>query len=131
MYGFPFNEIGVISRIVSINGSKIKSKRGICCHEKVTNKQPRCIITDMRDANLIKIMIEERALVKLIKSIGESEYSTRDLLKKLGAYGYGHKLLLKAADRKLVERKIVKNRTYNKLTREGKKMLKLAAEIGV
>jgi hypothetical protein len=90
-----------------------------------------CIITDMRDANLIKIMIEERALVKLIKSIGENEYSTRDLLKKLGAYGYGHKLLLKAADRKLVERKIVKNRTYNKLTREGKKMLKLAAEIGV
>ena len=85
----------------------------------------------MRDANLIKIMIEERALVKLIKSIGESEYSTRDLLKKLGAYGYGHKLLLKAADRKLVERKIVKNRPYNKLTREGKKMLKLAAEIGV
>lgn len=90
-----------------------------------------CIITGMRDANLIKIMIEERALVKLIKSIGENEYSTRDLLKKLGAYGYGHKLLLKAADRKLVERKIVKNRTYNKLTREGKKMLKLAAEIGV
>jgi len=90
-----------------------------------------CIITDMRDANLIKIMIEERALVKLIKSIGENEYSTRDLLKKLGAYGYGHKLLLKAAERKLVERKIVKNRTYNKLTREGKKMLKLAAEIGV
>jgi predicted membrane chloride channel (bestrophin family) len=85
----------------------------------------------MRDANLIKIMIEERALVKLIKSIGENEYSTRDLLKKLGAYGYGHKLLLKAADRKLVERKIVKNRTYNKLTKEGKKMLKLAAEIGV
>jgi predicted membrane chloride channel (bestrophin family) len=85
----------------------------------------------MRDANLIKIMIEERALVKLIKSIGENEYSTRDLLKKLGAYGYGHKLLLKASDRGLVERNIVKNRTYNKLTKEGKKMLKLAAEIGV
>ena len=50
----------------------------------------------MRDASLIKIMIEERALVKLIKTIGEKEYSTRDLLKKLGAYGYGHKLLIKA-----------------------------------
>ena len=85
----------------------------------------------MRDANLIKIMIEERALVKLIKSIGENEYSTRDLLKKLGAYGYGHKLLLKASERGLVERNIVKNRTYNNLTKEGKKMLKLAAEIGV
>ena len=85
----------------------------------------------MRDANLIKIMIEERALVKLIKSIGEKEYSTRDLLKKLGAYGYGHKLLLKASERGLVERNIAKNRTYNKLTKEGKKMLRLAAEIGV
>jgi len=53
------------------------------------------------------------------------------LLKKLGAYGYGHKLLLKASERGLVERNIVKNRTYNKLTKEGKKMLKLAAEIGV
>lgn len=85
----------------------------------------------MRDANLIKIMIEERALIKLIKSIGEKEYSTRDLLKKLGAYGYGHKLLLKAADKGLVERSTVKNRTYNKLTKEGKKMMKLASEIGV
>src|SRR6476659_6776730 len=98
---------------------------------EVTNKYPIFFFTDMRDANLIKIMIEERALVKLIKSIGENEYSTRDLLKKLGAYGYGHKLLLKASERWLVERNIVKNRTYNKLTKEGKKMLKLAAEIGV
>jgi len=72
----------------------------------------------MRDANLIKIMIEERALIKLIKTIGEKEYSTRDLLKKLGAYGYGHKLLLKAEDRGLVERSNVKNKTYNKLTKE-------------
>ena len=38
----------------------------------------------MRDANLIKIMIEERALVKLIKTIGEKEYSTRDLIEEIG-----------------------------------------------
>lgn len=38
VYGFPFNEIGVISRIVAINGPETSSKRGICCHEKVTNK---------------------------------------------------------------------------------------------
>ncbi len=77
---------------IRIDGSLIISKWDICCHLGVTNKYPISIITDMRDANLIKIMIEERALVKLIKSIGENEYSTRDLLKKLGAYGYGHKL---------------------------------------
>lgn len=99
--------------------------------KKVTNKYLMLVPICMRDANLIKIMIEERALIKLIKSIGEKEYSTRDLLKKLGAYGYGHKLLLKAADKGLVERSTVKNRTYNKLTKEGKKMMKLASEIGV
>ncbi|HET6590124.1 MAG TPA: hypothetical protein VFG45_08180 [Candidatus Nitrosocosmicus sp.] len=99
--------------------------------ETGTNKYPLLVTTCMRDANLIKIMIEERALIKLIKSIGEKEYSTRDLLKKLGAYGYGHKLLLKAADKGLVERSTVKNKTYNKLTKEGKKFMKLASEIGV
>ena len=98
---------------------------------KVTNKYPLFFFTNMRDANLIKIMIEERALVKLIKTIGEKEYSTRDLLKKLGAYGYGHKLLIKAEDKGLVERSNVKNKTYNKLTKEGKKIIRLAKEIGV
>jgi hypothetical protein len=97
----------------------------------VTNKYYLFSFTIMRDANLIKIMIEERALVKLIKTIGEKEYSTRDLLKKLGAYGYGHKLLLKAEERKLVERNNVKNKTYNKLTKDGKKIITLAKEIGV
>ena len=52
-------------------------------------------------------------------------------MKKLGAYGYGHKLLLKAEERKLVERNNVKNKTYNKLTKEGKKIIRLAKEIGV
>jgi predicted transcriptional regulator len=99
--------------------------------KKVTNKYPLYYFTVMRDANLIKIMIEERALVKLIKTIGEKEYSTRDLLKKLGAYGYGHKLLIKAEDKGLVERSNVKNKTYNKLTKEGKKIIRLAKEIGV
>jgi hypothetical protein len=98
---------------------------------EVTNKYPIFFFTIMRDANLIKIMIEERALVKLIKTIGEKEYSTRDLLKKLGAYGYGHKLLIKAEDRGLVERSNVKNKTFNKLTKEGKKIIRLAKEIGV
>ncbi len=99
--------------------------------KKVTNKYQLFYFTIMRDANLIKIMIEERALVKLIKTIGDKEYSTRDLLKKLGAYGYGHKLLLKAEERGLVERNNVKNKTFNKLTKEGKKIIRLAQEIGI
>ena len=84
------------------------------------------------EVELLKILIEEKALVKLLKTIGnEGEYTTRELLKMLGAYGYGHKVLLKAKKKGLVERKTVKNKVYNKLTKEGKKVVKLAKEIGV
>ena len=86
----------------------------------------------MKDARLLKILVEEKALVKLLKTIGAGkEYPTRELLTKLGAYGYGHKLLLKAQKRGLVDRKTVKNKVFNKLTNDGKKIMQLAREIGV
>ena len=86
----------------------------------------------MKDARLVKILVEEKALVKLLKTIGRGrEYATRELLPKLGAYGYGHKLLLKAQKRGLVERKTVKNKVFNKLTSDGKKIVMIAKEIGV
>ena len=50
---------------------------------------------------------------------------------KLGAYGYGHKLLLKADKLGLVDRKTVKNKVFNTLTSEGKKFVILAKEVGV
>ncbi len=87
----------------------------------------------MKDARLVKILVEEKALVKLLKTIGRGrEYATRELLTKLGAYGYGHKLLLKAQKKRgLVERKTVKNKVFNKLTSDGKKIVIIAKEIGV
>lgn len=86
----------------------------------------------MKDTRLLKILVEERALVKLLKTMGSGrEYPTRDLLTKLGAYGYGHKLLIKAQKRGLVNRKIVKNKVINRLTSDGKKIVKIAKEIGV
>lgn len=85
----------------------------------------------MKQIELLKILIEEKAVVKLLKTIGDKEYPTRKLLKKLGAYGYGHKLLLKAERKGLVERKTVKNRIQNRLTPDGKKIIKLAKDIGV
>jgi hypothetical protein len=86
----------------------------------------------MKDARLLKILIEERAMVKVLKTIGQGrEYPTRELLTKLGAYGYGHKLLLKAQKRGLVDRKTVKNKVFNRLTNDGKKIVMLAKEIGV
>jgi len=87
----------------------------------------------MKEARLLKILVEEKALVKLLKTIGAGKaYPTREeLLTKLGAYGYGHKMLLKAEKRGLVDRKSVKNKVFNKLTEDGKKLVKLAREIGV
>ena len=86
----------------------------------------------MKDARLLKILVEERAMVKVLKTIGQGrEYPTRELLTKLGAYGYGHKLLLKAQKRGLVDRKTVKNKVFNRLTSDGKKIVMLEKEIGV
>jgi hypothetical protein len=86
----------------------------------------------MKESRLLKILVEEKALVKFLKTIGAGKaYPTRELLTKLGAYGYGHKMLLKAEKRGLVDRKSVKNKVFNKLTEDGKKLVKLAKEIGV
>jgi hypothetical protein len=86
----------------------------------------------MKEARLLKILIEEKGLVRLLKTLGIGRgYATRELLTKLGAYGYGHKQLLKAQKRGLVARKGVKNKVYNSLTEDGKKLVKLAKEIGV
>jgi hypothetical protein len=85
----------------------------------------------MKQEELLRLMIREKALIRLLKTIGDREYHTRDLLKRLGAYGYGHKLLVKAHTIKLVERRVVKNKRYNKLTKKGRALVKLAREIGV
>jgi hypothetical protein len=86
----------------------------------------------MKETKLLKILVEEKSLIKLLKILGNGKgYSTRELLTKLGAYGYGHKQLLKAQKRGLVVRKSVKNRVFNNLTDDGKRLVKLAREIGV
>ena len=86
----------------------------------------------MKDARLLKVLVERKALVKVLKTIGTGKgYSTRDLLTKLGAYGYGHKLLLQADKLGLVDRKTVKNKVFNSLTSDGKKIVMIAKEIGV
>jgi len=86
----------------------------------------------VKDAKLLKVLVEQKALVKVLKTIGTGKrYSTRELLSKLGAYGYGHKLLLKADKLGLVDRKTVKNKVFNTLTSKGKELVLLAKEIGV
>jgi hypothetical protein len=85
----------------------------------------------------LKLIIKERALVRLLKTIDNEAFDTRELLNELGEYGYGHKLLLKADKLGLVERRKVKPngkgnwRISNKLSNKGKQVIKLAKEIGV
>jgi DNA-binding HxlR family transcriptional regulator len=79
----------------------------------------------------VKLIVEQKALLRVLRTIGNREYHTRELLKKLGAYGYGHKLLLEAERKGLVYRRTVKNRMYNKLTKKGRDVIKLAKQIGV
>ena len=85
----------------------------------------------MKQVQLLKLIVEKKALVRVLRTIGSQEYHTRELLKKLGAYGYGHKLLLEAEKNGLVSRRIVKNKMYNKLTKKGQDVVKLARQIGV
>ena len=86
----------------------------------------------MKNAKLLKVLVDPKALVKLLKTIDmEKGYSTRDLLTKLGAYGYGHKLLLQADKLGLVDRKTVKNKVFNSITSDGKKIIMIAKEIDV
>jgi DNA-binding HxlR family transcriptional regulator len=85
----------------------------------------------VKQVQLLRLIVEEKALLRVLKTIGDHEYHTRELLKKVGAYGYGHKLLLEAEEKGLVKRRIVKNRMYNKLTKKGQDLIKLARQIGV
>ena len=83
-------------------------------------------------SKIVKNTCEGKGTSKVVKTIGAGRaYPTRELSTKLGAYGYGHKMLLKAEKRGLVDRKSVKNKVFNKLTEDGKKLVKLAREIGV
>ena len=85
----------------------------------------------LKQTKLLKILIEEKALVRLLKTIDDKDYHTRELLKRMGAYGYGHKLLLKAEKIGLVQRRTNKNKVYNTLTKKGREVIKLANQIGV
>ena len=112
-----------------------------------TNSTKSSISWFLRKGNdyIIIHLKQWRERCKINQSIGRAEsfsqgaetigagkgYSTRELLTKLGAYGYGHKLLLQADKLGLVDRKTVKNKVFNTLTSEGKKLVNLAKEVGV
>lgn len=92
---------------------------------------------NIMNEELLKILVNEKAVVKLVRKIGDGRYYTRKLLGIMKGWGYGHKLMLKAHRMGLIEREKVKPegkgnwRIYNRVTPLGKKVIKLAEEIGV
>lgn len=90
----------------------------------------------MTELELYRILIEEKAVVKLVRKVGIGRYHTRELLDMLGGgWDYRHKLLLRAEKLGLVEREKVRPkgkgnwRVYNKLTKKGEDVLKLEENI--
>jgi len=87
--------------------------------------------------DLFKLLINESAVIRLLRTIGDGKYYTRELLNMLGEWGYGHRLLMRAYNLGLIERERMKPegkgnwRVYNRLTRMGKEVIRLAEEMGV
>ena len=85
----------------------------------------------------IRLLIQERGVVRLLMTIGHKECYTRELLEMIGEWQYGHKLLLKAQDLGLIERRRVKPdgkgnwRIYNRLTKKGMQLIRLAEQLGI
>ena len=95
------------------------------------------MLSNITNEELLRLLIRERGVVKLLRTIGSDSYPTRELLNILKEWGYGHILLLKANKLGLVERERVRNqgkgnwRVYNRLTKKGRDVIKLAELIGV
>ena len=87
--------------------------------------------------DMLKMRVEEKAVVRLLKTISDGNYHTRELLNILGEWGYGHKLLMKAYKLGLVHRERTRHegrgnwRVYNRLTKKGKQVIRLARQIGI
>ena len=86
----------------------------------------------MKDARLVKILVEEKALVKL-----NQDYRSRkgicheSIVDKVRSIWIRTQIAFKGTEKGLVERKTVKNKVFNKLTSDGKKIVMIAKQIGV
>ena len=81
---------------------------------------------------MLKILVQEKPLIKLLKTIGIGKSCpTTELFTKFNSCGYAHKQILRAQKLGFIARKSVKNNVFNTLTDDGIKLVKLAREIGV
>ena len=90
------------------------------------------------ELNILKVLINERPLIPLLRVLKNKELHTRELLITMGSWGYGQSLMKRATNLGLIERKVKKEksrgrgkpRIYNALTNKGREVVKLADRIG-
>ena len=88
--------------------------------------------------NILKVLINERPLIPLLRVLKKKELHTRELLITMGSWGYGQSLMKRATNLGLIERKVKKDkspgrgkpRIYNSLTNKGREVVGLADKVG-
>ncbi|HEU5462110.1 MAG TPA: hypothetical protein VFU79_07550, partial [Nitrososphaeraceae archaeon] len=61
--------------------------------------------------NILKVLINERPLIPLLRVLKKKELHTRELLITMGSWGYGQSLMKRATNLGLIERKIKKEKS--------------------
>ena len=112
-----------------------KSTKNITTAKKVKETKSVPITVQL---NILKVLINERSLIKLLRILKNKELHTRELLITMGSWGYGQSLLKRATNLGLIERKVKKEksarrgkpRIYNSLTTKGRDLVRLADKVG-
>ena len=112
-----------------------KSTKNITTAKKVKETKSVPITVQL---NILKVLINERSLIKLLRILKNKELHTRELLITIGSWGYGQSLLKRATNLGLIERKVKKEksarrgkpRIYNSLTTKGRDLVGLADKVG-
>jgi hypothetical protein len=91
------------------------------------------------ELNILKVLINERPLIPLFRILKKNkELHTRELLIKMGSWGYGQSLMKRATNLGLINRIVKKDkspgrgkpRIYNSLTNKGREVVGLADKLG-
>ena len=107
--------------------------------KKITEVKETKSVPITVDLNILKVLINDRPLIPLLRILKKNkELHTRELLIKMGSWGYGQSLIKRATKLGLIERKVKKEksrgrgkpRIYNSLTNKGREVVGLADKVG-
>ena len=121
----------------SKNSSK-QSTKNLTTPAKEIKKETKSVPITV-ELNILKVLINERPLIQLLRILKKNkELHTRELLIKMGSWGYGQSLMKRATNLGLIARKVKKAkspargkpRIYNSLTNKGREVVGLADKVG-